>query len=214
MSGSLVLVGGGEHARVVAEAARSAGLELAGFVDPQPCRTTVERLGLVRLGDDSALLSLPDVWGILGVGAVGAQAVRRMIVERVRPHVVGWKAVVHRMAWVSPTATIAEGAVIMAGAIINAGAQIGRHCIVNTGSVVEHDVVLGDFSQLAPGVTVGGGVRIGPDVFIGLGAGLRDHIVVGAGAFVGMGATVAADVPEGARIRGALTHIANSEAIG
>ena len=214
MSGNLVLVGGGEHARVVAEAARSAGLELAGFVDPQPCRVMVERLRLARLGDDSALSGMPEVWGILGVGAVRVQSVRRTIVERLTPRVAGWKAVVHRMAWISPTATIAEGAVIMAGAIINAGAQIGRHCVVNTGAVVEHDVVLGDFAQLAPGVTVGGGVRIGADVFVGLGAGLRDHIVVGAGAFVGMGATIAADVPEGARIRGPLTNVAGSEAAG
>lgn len=190
MSIPLVIIGGGEHARVVAEAARAAGLYVAGFVDPKPCEETVARLKLSRLGDEA----LDGASAVLGVGAIGPTAVRRGIVERLAGRVRDWRIVVHGTAWVSPSAELAEGTVIMAGALVNSGARIGRHCIVNTGAVIEHDVVLGDFANIAPGVTVGGGTIIGVNAFVGLGSSVRDHIRIGDGAFVRMGTVVTQDV--------------------
>jgi len=199
----LILIGGGEHGRVVAEAARSDGrYALKGFLDPLPCADTVERLGVPRLGGDEALAGWRGMWAVLGVGGVGLPVARRRLVQQVAGSIAGWAAVVHASAWVSPTAVIGEGAVIMAVAAVNTGARIGAHCVVNTGAVIEHDVVLGDFAQVAPGAVVGGGTVIGDDAFIGLGASVRDHIRIGKGAFVGMGAVVVADVPEGAVVRG------------
>src|SRR6185436_12961476 len=104
----------GEHARVVAEAARSGGrFTPAGFVDPQPCAETVSRLGLPRLGGDEAMGTLAHLHAVLGIGGVNT-AVRRRVVDRTTGSVAGWAAIVHATAWVSPTATVAEGAVIMA----------------------------------------------------------------------------------------------------
>lgn len=207
MSVRLVIVGGGEHARVVAEAARSAGHDVIGFVDPQRCAKMTDQLGLAWLGNDDALTGLPDVSAVLGIGAVDVGPLRRRIVERLNPTVASWHPVVHASAWVSPSATVGEGAVVMAGAVVNAGARIGRHTVVNTGVVVEHDVVLGDFAQLAPGVTIGGGVVVGADAFVGLGASVRDHITIGAGALVGMGAVLTVDIPNGARVRAPLARL-------
>jgi acetyltransferase EpsM len=196
------VVGGGEHARVVAEAARSSGrISLLGFVDPHACEETTRRLALPWLGDDAALAEL-DAMAVLGVGAAGTRPVRQDVVARVHGLVRGWMAVVHAAAWVSPTAVVEDGAFISAGATVNSGARVGRHCIVNSGAVVEHDVVLGDFALIAPGAVIGGGSVIGGGAFIGLGAILRDHVHVGAGAMVKMGTVVLADVPEGARIGG------------
>jgi sugar O-acyltransferase (sialic acid O-acetyltransferase NeuD family) len=208
VSDRLVIIGGGEHARVVAEAARSAGHDVIGFVDPQPCAAMTDQLGLAWLGNDDAITALPAVAAVLGIGAVDVSPVRRRIVERLSPVVTSWRPVVHAAAWVSPSATIGEGAVVMAGAVVNAGARLGRHTVVNTGVVVEHDVVLGDFAQLAPGVTIGGGVVIGADAFVGLGASVRDHITIGTGAFVGMGAVLAVDAPSGSHVRALLARIA------
>lgn len=201
MSAAAVLIGGGGHARVVAEAARLQGLALAGFVDPEPCEATVRLLGLRRLGDDAVLGTMKGVVAVLGVGSVGVSTTRRAIVERLAGTVGGWATVVHPAAYVSAAARVGEGAVVLAGAVVNAGARIGKHCIVNSGAVVEHDVELGDFALVASGAAVGGGTVIGADAFIGLGASLRDHIRIGAGASVGMGAVVIADVAEGARVR-------------
>jgi acetyltransferase EpsM len=199
----LIVVGGGEHARVVIEAIRTGGgQDLLGFIDREPCAETVRRLGVERLGWEEALESHPGAFGILGFGALATRAARVDIVERFTPHLGGWATVVHASAWISPTASIGEGTVILARAVVQTGARIGAHCVVNTGTIVEHDVELGEHAQLAPGVILGGGARVGALAYVGLGAVVRDHVAIGDGATVGMGAVVVKDIPDGARALG------------
>ncbi len=202
MSLRLILIGGGEHARVVAEAVRSAGTaELWGFVDPEPCAETVRRLGLERLGDEGVLDRL-HAHGVVAIAALTNRDLRPNLVQRLGSRMAGWATVVHRSAWVSPTASIGEGTVVMAGAVVQTGARIGAHCIINSGAVVEHDVEIGDFGHVSSGAVVGGGARLGPNCHLGLGAGVRDHVSIGAGVVVGMGAVVVADISEGRQVMG------------
>jgi acetyltransferase EpsM len=204
----LILLGGGEHARVVAEAANSTGRwTLVGVSDPAAVDRSFARMGVAHLGDDVALAELlvsatgdARPWLIVSIGAIVDGAVRRELVTRFERE--RWACVVHAAAWVSPTAQVEPGAVVMAGAVVNAGARIGAHVIVNSGAVIEHDVVVGAFARIGPRVAVGGGTVIGEDAMIGLGAAVRDHVSVGAGAMVGMGAVVTADVAPGATVVG------------
>jgi acetyltransferase EpsM len=204
----LILVGGGEHARVVAEAALSTGRwEIVGVADPARADDTFAKLGIAHLGDDDALadrLSSVDAntrpWLIVSIGAIVDGGVRREVAARFERE--RWASIVHAAAWVSPTAEVEPGAVVMAGAMVNAGARIGAHAIVNTGAIIEHDVVVGAFARIGPRATVGGATVIGADALIGLGAAVRDHLSVGAGATVGMGAVVTAAVAPGATVIG------------
>jgi acetyltransferase EpsM len=198
----LVVLGGGEHARVVIEAARSrpGTWEVAGVVDPSPLPGAVSGLGVTHLGDDAAFEARMSTasddagrpWLVIGLGGIDPGP-RRSLADR-HGEDAEWATVVHDTAWVSPSATLDAGAVILAGAIVDAGARIGRHAIVNSGAIVEHDVTVGAFSQLAPGAVVGGGTSIGDGAFIGLGARVRDHVAIGESAIVGMGAVVVGDV--------------------
>jgi acetyltransferase EpsM len=198
----LVIVGGGEHARVVIEAARTRPetWQILGIVDPGPAVRTRRLLEVDHLGDDDDLVAqigrLDDAlrpWCILGfVGSGGAKA-RDGAVERLGP-AARWAIVIHEHAWVSPSAQLGAGSVVLAGAIVNAGATTGRHAIVNSGAILEHDVVLGDQVHVGPGAILGGGSRIGSGAVLGLGAVVRDHVEVGPGATIGMGAVVVADV--------------------
>jgi sugar O-acyltransferase (sialic acid O-acetyltransferase NeuD family) len=203
----LIVVGGGEHAAVVIDAARSDpdAWEPRGFTDPSPTPDASSRLGLDHLGEDGAVAARLAAdgsdasWLVLGFGSpVNARrdAVRHF------PDSARWATLVHRVAWVSPSAALGEGAVVLAGAVVNAGAAIGRHVIVNTRAVIEHDVRIGDFAHVAPGAVIGGGATVGADAFIGLGGLVRDHVTIGAGATVGMGAVVVDDVPAGATVAG------------
>jgi sugar O-acyltransferase (sialic acid O-acetyltransferase NeuD family) len=202
----LIVVGGGEHAAVVVDAARSEpdAWELLGFLDPSPPPGAADRLGIDHLGDDPEMVERlrraesDDEWLVIGFGA-GAGA-RREAVERFG--VARWATIVHRTAWVSPSAVLGEGTVVLAGAIVNSGARTGRHAIVNTRSVIEHDVHLGDFAHVGPGSLVGGGATLGDDVFVGLGGLIRDHVIVGAGSVVGMGSVVVDDVAPGSTVVG------------
>ena len=189
----LVILGAGEHARVVAEAAAadSATWRVVELVDQGSDAALRARLDAAGPGDGP--------WLVLGFG--GPPAARRRVVEAMG-HDARWAVVVHPAAWVSPSARVEAGAVVLAGSVVNAGAVVGPHAIVNSSVVVEHDVRVGAFSHLAPGAIGGGGTAIGDDTTIGLGAAGRDHSAIGSRATVAMGAVVVADVPDDATVLG------------
>lgn len=200
----VILVGGGGHACVVAEAIRSRPdlFELRGFVDPAPCNETVARLNLPRLGGDDVFSRHKDALAVLGVGPVPRSRRCEDVVARLEGLVAGWATVVHDRAWVSPTAVLGQGTVVMAGACVQSGAAIGRHVVINTASVVEHDVVLGDFVHVAPAAALAGGVQVGAGAYLGMGCRIRNEVKVGTEAVVAMGAVVILDVEPGNCVRG------------
>jgi acetyltransferase EpsM len=198
----LVVLGGGDHARVIIEAARSrpSDWDIVGLVDPEPSARAVALLGVEHLGGDDAFAdrmarSRADErpWLVVGVGGIDPTA-RRRLAERFGP-LGSWATVVHAAAWISPTAELGEGTVALAGSIVNSGARIGTHVVLNSGAIVEHDVTVGEFAHVAPAAVLGGGAKVGAGAFIGLGARVRDHIAIGDSTVVGMGAVVIADVP-------------------
>ena len=90
----------------------------------------------------------------------------------------------HPQAWVSPSAKIGFGTIIMAGAVIQANARIGEHCIINTGASVDHDCVVGDFAHIAPGVHLCGGVEVGEGSLLAVGLGFAPNSKIPAWSFV------------------------------
>jgi len=199
----LVLIGGGEHARVVLDAAR-AGRDwlVVGFVDPNP-HLDLQSLGPAWLGDDDAAASsLSGRHCILAIGGIGDPARRVTIAGRFERFDVAWASVIHPRSTVAAGATVSPGATILAGAVVNHGAQVGAHAIINTGAIIEHDVVLEPFGHVGPGAVIGGGTTVGRGTYVGLGARVRDHVRIGDGAVVGMGAVVVSDIPDGATVIG------------
>jgi acetyltransferase EpsM len=195
----LIIIGGGEHATCVYEAAMlSEKFEVMGFFDVR------ERImgAAPYLGGDDLAANHPDAAFIVGVGMIGPGRERALIVERLSKTIGHWATVIHPCAIVAPSARIGRGVLIMPGAIINAGAVIGNHCIINTGVTVEHDCEIGPFSHLCPGVIMGGGVKIGQNSMVGLGSRIRDHISIGSQSFVAMGSVVTRSFPDASRLLG------------
>ena len=207
MPKNLVIVGGGEHAQVVAEAAQSHPdlWMVKGFVDRDSAARIRNLPQLPHLGSDDALRDLPSGeqwWAVLGIGALTRPSLRSEVVSSLIGCEIHWASIVHAAAYISPAATLRDGSVVMAGAIVNPNAILGTHCVVNTGAIVEHDVHIGDFSLISPGVVIGGGAVVEEDCLIGLGATVRDHVRIGRNATVGMGAVVVKDVAPGATVIG------------
>lgn len=197
----LIIVGGGEHARVVADAAgtRPEQWRLIGYAAPDGA-TAGSHLRLPYLGDDAVAAGLiasvaPPSQPLLVIGIGRSLELRLRVVEAFGA-AVSWATVVHSTAWIADDARLDAGVVALAGAIVNSGARIGPHAIINTGAIVEHDVTVGLGAHLGPGSVVGGGSSIGAGVTLGMGSIVRDHTAVGDGAVVGMGAVVVDNVTE------------------
>jgi acetyltransferase EpsM len=208
MLAKLIIVGGGEHARVVAQVARSHPDQwhIEGFVDIRSCHQTQAEMGLRRLGQDEDLEPLlrQDLSRmlVLGVGKVPGSDLRREIVQRIAISKERWASVIDASARVYSGVGIGNGVVVMPGAMVNCGASLGDHCIINTGAIVEHDVQVGEFVQVAPGAVIGGGAVLEHDSYVGLGARVRDHVVIASGATVAMGGVVVSHVAAGCTVMG------------
>ncbi len=193
----IVIVGGGGHATVVAEAALAAGLRLSGFLDDAPTARLggfAERIGGMMMLESGEFLSRRAL--ILGLGDIGLR-------ERLAARLNGRAAtVVHPRAFVSPSASLEEGVFIGPGAIIHTHARIGAHATVNSGAVVEHDCVIGVNAHVAPGAVLGGAVRVGDHTLIGLGSRALPGVRIGARCVVGAGAAVLSDVEDGQLVVG------------
>jgi UDP-perosamine 4-acetyltransferase len=214
-SRSVIVIGAGGHARVVADAMLCAGVNVLGFTDADAALWGRTLLGLPVLGGDEVLdhHSPRDVLLANGVGSIDnrAPSLRQRIQERLRA--AGWRfaSVVHPKAILSPRAVLGEGVQLLAGSIVQCGAELGEGVIVNTGSIVEHDVRIGGWSHLAPGAILCGDVRLGRSCHVGAGATVRQGLTIGDGCLIGIGAAAVKDAPPAAVLIGVPARPINSK---
>lgn len=200
----IVLVGGGGHARVVANVLKLSGeFELVGYTDPRQ-ESALSQDGVRHLGGDEVLPALRErgvTLAAIGVGGTDNSGRRRLFDKLVALGFV-LPVICHPAAVIASDVLLGRGTVIMAGAVVNPGVALGDNVVINTGAIVEHDCRLGHSAQVGPGAILCGGVVVGAEAFIGAGACVIQGINVGAGAFVGAGAVVTKDVSPGVTVVG------------
>jgi len=198
----VVLIGGGGHALVVAEALRAAGLEPAGFYDDNPLarlgRFTAAHAPAPRhLGTLAGIDLPPDVRYIIALGDLPLR--RRVAATLPYEQAV---SVVHAEAFVAPSSRRGVGLFIGPRAVVHTLADLDDHAIINTAAVVEHECHVGEGAHIAPGAVLGGNVRVGPHALVGLGARVLPGVSIGARCVVGAGCVVLRDLPDDARVVG------------
>jgi len=200
---SIVVVGGGGHAKVVIEILLAAGKPVAGFTDPSlPAGSRFA--GIPCLGPDGALRELRSAGVEAAIIALGDNALRARLVQEVRALGFELANAIHPGASVSATAALGAGVAVMAGAVVNAATALGDGCIVNTGATVDHDNRIGRFVHIAPGAHLAGYVTVEDGALIGVGAtvGRGRALTVGRGAVIGIGSVVIGDVAPSAVVAG------------
>ena len=185
----LLVVGAGGHAKVVIDAARAAGFDVAGVIGDPQGRTELLGVPISR--------SAEGVFAENFIIAVGDNRARAELFDQYcragqRPAVV-----VHPSAIIAEGVEVGGGTFIAAGVVINVGTRIGDNAILNTSCTVDHDCDVGDHAHVGPTSGLCGAVSVGAGALIGVGCSLIPLSSVGEWAVVGAGSTVIRDVPAG-----------------
>lgn len=197
MAKKIIIWGAGGHALVVADALRSNGEAVFGFIDT---------VSFVR--KDAQLMDLP-VWGSVHEAVTSCQedgceiafgfghcAARSQGIKYLDRSGISLKTVVHARAYVSPAASLGRGIYVAPNAVVEPGCSIGDGVIVNAGSVVCHESSIGQAVSICPGVCIGGKAKVGEASWLGIGCTLIDKVCVGTGCFIGGGAVVIKGIPD------------------
>lgn len=205
----VLIVGAGGHAQVVADILlrmRDCGeaVEPVGYVDDNQSLAGQTLLGLPVLGTTSDIGKLAHDAVVV---AVGDNATRRRLFDRLRQTGEQFVTVRHPQAVVAPDVTIGVGTMVCAGVVINPGAVIGLNVILNTSCSIDHHNRIGDHVHIAPGVHLGGEVVVGEGALVGIGATVTPRLRIGAWSVVGAGSLVHHDVPDGVKVVGNPAHI-------
>ena len=179
-SGSVLVVGEGGHARVIAEALSSQGL--------RPALTSARSIDELQ----NAAAEAGTTQCVIGIGF---NPLRKELYLKAAAAGLTMASVVAASAVIASDVILKAGCVVMPGAIVNPGAVLGKGAVVNTKASVDHDCVIGDFASLAPGVTLGGNVRLGTGTFVGVGASIAHGCILGDDCVIGAGSAVVRDIP-------------------
>lgn len=198
---TVVIIGGGDHARVILALIRAAGSYAVGFIEPtgEITEGIKELDGLRRLGGMAELQ--PGVADAFIV-AIGDNQVRADVYERCIQSGILPTGAVHPSAVVLAGAVIAPGAQVCAGAVIGLGAQIHANAIINTAASVDHDNIISAHASVGPGAHLAGRVFVGVGAHVGIGATVKEGIEIGQWALVAAGAVVLHDVSNRDRVAG------------
>jgi sugar O-acyltransferase (sialic acid O-acetyltransferase NeuD family) len=205
----LLIIGGGGHGAVVAEAAAKAGhwSDIEFLDDNLDEAATLEYPVVGGLGDMESFLDENTE----AVVAIGDNRRRMELLDRVLRSNGSLATVIHPNACISRSATISAATVVCAGVVVNARASVGRGSILNTSATIDHDCIIKPGVHISPGANLAGCVTIGERSWIGIGAAVREGIIIGQDAIVGAGAAVVSNVRDGATVGGVPARELGSE---
>ncbi len=192
----VVVIGAGGFGREVADLARAAGMEVAGFIGTRAEGDPELRLPL--LGGDEILPTLRSR-GIAQAAlvAVGETRVRERLLALCASAGLDLPALVHASASVLTDQAFGPGVIVYPGAVVMSDCRIGHGVLINSGATLGHDVVVGNCANIGPGANIAGRVTIGARTLIGIGAIIRERTIIGADTTVGAGSVVVKNLPDG-----------------
>lgn len=201
---AIIVYGGGGHGKSLVDLLRLLNVyRLHGIIDDGiPAGETV--MGLPVLGGSDQLSKLHGDGvrlAVNAVGGIGNVGTRVEVFHRLRQAGFTCPSVVHPVAFVEQSASLAAGVQVFPHAYIGSEVRIGFGSIVNTSAVVSHECDLGEYTNISPGALLAGGVQVGERALVGMGATINLYVKIGEGARVGNGATIKTDVPPHAVVR-------------
>lgn len=192
----LLLIGAGGHCRSCIELISSlTDYRITGVVD-QDGSDLKDVLGHNVVGTDSNLEALisdnPKV--LITVGQIKTPEIRINLYNKAKSYGAEFPVLVSPNAYLSQTAKIEEGSVLLHLTMVNSSARVGKNCIINNKALIEHDSIIGSHCHISTGALINGGAIIEDGCFVGSGAVLNEGVKVGANSIIGAGQVVKTDI--------------------
>jgi sugar O-acyltransferase (sialic acid O-acetyltransferase NeuD family) len=194
---TLGIIGGGHLGQQLAYHALSLQFDKVVFFDDTQARGMVHKYGttLGAVADINTAYKNQEFDAlIVGIG-YKHMAFRKAIFEQYQG-IIPFANIIHKTAWVDPSATLGEGIVIYAAAIIDADAVIKDNVLMNVGATVAHDSTIGAHSFLAPRVAVAGFAEIGASCILGINSTVIDNIKIAPQTQLGGGTLVIKNIEQ------------------
>ena len=194
---TVIVLGAGGHAKVIAESLIQSGYKVSGFITPD-LNPGVEFFGSNILGDDNFInkFSPNDIVLANGIGSLPRNDLRYKLAIKMRERGYKFATIVHPSAIIASDVEFNEGVQVMAGAVIRSGTRIGRDTIVNTGVLLDHDCNIASNCHLAPGVVCCGGVTIEEGTHVGTGTMITENRSIGRKCVIAAGSVIYKDVSD------------------
>lgn len=205
MKRNVLLIGAGGHAKNVIECIDKEKYSIIGILDKDEDHIHESVNGIEIIGTDKNIQYYYDNGvdcAVIAIGHMGMPFVRDRIYRKLKEVGFDLINVQHPTGYISPSAELKDGIVIMPGVIVNAEARIGSNVILNTRSIIEHEVVVENNVHIAPGTVIAGAAIIGKNSFIGAGSTVIQGITIGRNVIIGAGSVIIRDVPDNTKVVG------------
>lgn len=117
-----------------------------------------------------------------------------------------WANFIHHSAFVSKSAEMGYGNVILANTVINANVKLGNYNTIQSNVLIGHNTLVGNSNFFAGHCAIGSNDVIENGCFFGLNVSVNNYIKIGSYAFCGMAANVIKSVDENAMVYGNPAH--------
>lgn len=205
MKKTMLLIGGGGHAKSIIDSAKSNGdFTIVGILDNHlEVGECVDSIPIIGKDSDAEQYYNEGIkYAFMGIGSIGNPKVRIAIYHRLSRLGYQFPNVIDASAVLAKNIHLGDGNYIGKGAIIGSEAKIGHNCIINTGAIVEHECEVCDFVHVASGATLCGQVKIGSLTHIGANATVIQNITVGAHCLIGAGSVVLKSIVDNTKAYG------------
>lgn len=204
MSKNLILIGAGGHARSCIDVIEQEGrFNIIGLVGIESeLGLQVSGYEVIAADKDISTLSGKAQFALVALGQISSPNARMSLFQIALKAGFELASIVSPSAYVSPSAQIGNGTIVMHGAIINAGVKVGSNCIINSRTLLEHDTQVLDNCHISTGVILNGGVLVEEGCFIGSGTIVKQGVSIGERSVVGMGSRLRSNLTANSRFLG------------
>ena len=196
---SIVVYGGGGHAKTIMELIKAMGkFSLVGIIDDKIPKNTIIH-GNIVFGGREVIPTLADKGlnlAAIGVGGILDTQERVNLFDLMERHGFSFPPLIHPSASIEYSSIIEEGVQVFSNAYIGSDTILRSRCMVNSNAVVSHDCEIGAYSHIAPGALLAGHVQVGEKSLVGMGVTVAIGTRIGTLVRIGNGAIVYSDVPD------------------